>query len=93
MYKLSIAGVDPYMAGIAYDITRLRILQSIHCRAYASVCCRRMRQAHAEVTIYAHDKSRTVRPVCKACSAIYILIANELLCIFCYLFTCAAAIT
>lgn len=56
MHDLSVAGVDSHMTRVADNITGLRILKTVYSRAYVSVRRRRMRQIHAEVLIYAHDK-------------------------------------
>ena len=72
-----VSTVDSHVAAVADNISRLCVRQT-YLISYASHSAGGMGQAYAEVRVYAHDKSGTIRSIRQACAAIYIWIADDL---------------
>ena len=78
MNDLSIADVQCHMAGVADQVTRLRLVQTGHSRTLRTIRLGGMRQADTEVRIYTHNEAGTVSTLCQAGTAIHIGIPHKL---------------
>ena len=78
MHDLAAAHINSHMARVAHDIAGLGVFQAAHCRTHIPVRRGRVRQAHTEIRIHAHDKAGAVRTVREGRTAVYIRISNKL---------------
>ena len=77
MYDIPVSYVNPYMACITYDISRLGIGIG-YLRSYIAQFPRCTRNRIAFILEYAPYKPGAIRTVCQTRSACYIRIANKL---------------
>ena len=79
-YARLAADVDGYVAAVADNIARLSLCIR-YTASYTTQCTGGMRKVVSEVCVNAHDKTRAVSSVGKACAAPYVWISNKLCCI------------
>ena len=82
MYDGVSTNIDSNVTTVADDVARLCICKA-HTISNASHSTGAVRKTDTEVCIYTHNESGAVSTVCKACTAIYIWITNELGCKAC----------
>ena len=80
MYKRVVPNINTNMSAVAYNVTRLNIIDT-YSVSYTALCAGGMRKRNTKRCIYRHYKSGTIRTICQTASAVYIRISDKLACI------------